>query len=333
MTNIDTHVTLATYSQSVEAPVSNPAIPPLSRHKHKKKLNSKSGARRRHHILVYTGLILAAAIAVFPLLFMVSSSLKADDQQIFADLASWRAFFPVGELTLDNYAGVNDRVPAVRFFINSIIVTLAIVLLGLFVNSLIGFAIARIRFRGSKFVLSLVLATLMVPFETIAVPMIYWVSKLPTISWAKDGFLLSQGMLNTYQVQILPFVANALAIFLFVQQFKTIPKEFDEAAKVDGASWFTIYLKIIVPMSKSTFATVAIILMLPAWNSYLWPLMAVQQEDLRPVSVGMQYFFQLNPEWGQIMAYATLITLPMLILFVIFQKAFVTSLASSGVKG
>ncbi|MDO5049409.1 MAG: carbohydrate ABC transporter permease [Actinomycetaceae bacterium] len=294
---------------------------------------SASTQRKTNKILIYAGLTIAAASAIFPLLFMISASLKTSDQQIFADLSSWRAFFPVGDLTFDNYLNVNDRVPALRFFLNSMIVTIAIVVIGLFINSLIAFAIARIRFKGSQFVLSVVLATLMVPFETIAVPLIYWVSKLPRVSWAGDGFLVTQGLLNTYQVQILPFIANALAIFLFVQQFKSIPRDFDEAARVDGAGWFTIYRKIIVPMSKSTFATVAIITMLPAWNSYLWPLMAVQKEHLRPVSVGMQYFFQLNPQWGEIMAYATLITLPMIILFVMFQRSFVTSLSSSGVKG
>lgn len=300
--------------------------------KHKDTMRA-SNKRRLNTTLIYILLVLAAAIAVFPLLFMVSSSLKASDQQIFADLTSWRAFFPVGDLTFDNYANVNNRVPAFRFFFNSVLVTVAIVVFGLFVNSLIAFAIARIRFKGYQVVLSIVLATLMVPFETIAVPLIYWVRKLPLVTWAGDGFLIRQGLLNTYQVQILPFIANALAIFLFVQQFKSIPKDFDEAARVDGAGWFTIYRKIIVPMSRSTFATVAIITMLPAWNSYLWPLMAVQKENLRPVSVGMQYFFQLNPAWGEIMAYATLITLPMIILFVMFQRSFVTSLSSSGVKG
>ncbi|MBF1088296.1 MAG: carbohydrate ABC transporter permease, partial [Schaalia sp.] len=133
--------------------------------------------------------------------------------------------------------------------------------------------------------------------------------------------------------QILPFIANALAIFLFAQHFGDIPREIDEAARVDGAGWWTIYRRIVVPLSGPTFATVAIITMLPAWNSYLWPLMVVQAESMRPASVGMQYFFQLNPVWGQIMAYGTLITLPVLIIFVAFQRSFVQSLAGTAVKG
>lgn len=293
---------------------------------------SKSATKRRSLILTYVALIIVSCAAVFPLLFMMFSSLKSD-QQIFSDIDGVRAFLPVGDLSLDNYRGVFQRVPAGQFLLNSFIVTVAIVGLGLIVNSMIGFAISRMRWRGKGLILSLVLATLMVPFETIAVPLVFWVAKLPSVQWVVDGFLTKQGMLNTYQVQILPFVANALAIFLFAQHFGDIPKEIDEAARVDGAGWFTIYRKIIVPLSGPTFATVAIITMLPAWNSYLWPLMVVQNEGMRPVSVGMQYFFQLNPVWGQIMAYGTLITLPVLVIFVIFQRSFVASLAGTAVKG
>lgn len=292
----------------------------------------RAATKRRSRVLTYIGLVVAASVAVFPLLFMIFSSLKPDSQ-IFADLGSVKAFLPVGELSLDNYEGVFQRVPAGRFLMNSAIVTVCIVVLGLVVNSMIGFAIARMRWKGKRIILSLVLATLMVPFETIAVPLVFWVAKLPSLQWVVDGFLVKQGMLNTYQVRILPYIANALAIFLFSQHFGDIPKEIDEAARVDGASWFTIYRKIVVPLSGPTFATVAIIMMLPAWNSYLWPLMVVQEEAMRPVSVGMQYFFQLNPVWGEIMAYGTLITVPMLVLFIIFQRSFVQSLAGTAVKG
>ncbi|MGP9604839.1 carbohydrate ABC transporter permease [Brachybacterium sp. AOP42-E1-35] len=288
--------------------------------------------RRRHKLLIYVGLIIATLFTSLPILFMVVSSLKPETQ-IFADLRSIRAFLPIGDVSLDNYSGVMDRVPAVRFIANSLLVTTLIVGIGLIVNSMIGFAISRMRWRGKGLILSLVLATLMVPFEAIAVPMVFWVSKLPLLSWEGDGFLLSQGMLNSYSVQVLPFVANALGIFLFVQQFNDIPRELDEAARIDGASWFGIYRRVIVPLSGPTFATVAIITMLPAWNQYLWPLMVVQQEELRPSSVGMQYFFQLNTAWGEVMAYATMITLPVLIVFFLFQRTFVTSISASGLKG
>jgi multiple sugar transport system permease protein len=246
---------------------------------------------------------------------------------------SVQAFLPVGDISLQNYADVFDRVPVARFLLNSVLVTVAIVGFGLIVNSMAGFALSRMEFRGRKVVLTLIIATLIVPFETIAVPMVYWVSKLPTLVF--EGFVLKYdfGWLNTYQVQIIPFVANAFSIFLFHQYFSTIPPSLDEAARMDGAGWFTIYRRIIAPLSGPAFATVAILTFLPAWNSYLWPLMVVQKEELRPVMVGMQYFFQLNTAWGEVMAYTSLITLPVLVMFLAFQRAFVSSIAASGVKG
>lgn len=296
------------------------------------KQTSLSARTRWRKIGAYAGLILATSVAIGPILFMLVSSLKPD-QQIFGDMGTLRSFLPIGDISLDNYVAVFDRVPAARFIANSLIVTISIVGFGLVVNSMIGFAISRMRWKGKNVILSFVIATLVLPFETFAVPMVYWVSKLPNLAWVQDGFLLKQGLLNTYSVQILPFVANGLAIYLFAQHFSNIPKELDEAARMDGAGWWTIYSRMAIPLSKPTIATVAIITMLPAWNSYLWPLMVIQSEDLRPASVGMQYFFQLRPVWGEIMAYGMLITLPVLIIFFMFQRSFVTSLAASGLKG
>ena len=178
----------------------------------------------------------------------------------------------------------------------------------------------------TRSILGIILATLIVLFETLALPLLWWANKLPYY----DG---SIGWLDTYEVQFVPFIANAFAIYLFYQYFDSIPKELDEAAKVDGASWFTIYRKIVMPLSGPAIATVAILTFLPAWNQYMWPLMSVQTEALRPVMVGLDYFKQLNTSWGQLMAYASLITIPILALFIAFQRSFVNSIASSGVKG
>ncbi|MGQ4390094.1 carbohydrate ABC transporter permease [Streptomyces sp. SAS_270] len=132
------------------------------------------------------------------------------------------------------------------------------------------------------------------PFETFALPLVWWVNQLPLLR--VNGFQLewTTGWMDTYQVQIVPFVANAFSIFFFHQYFQSIPRELDEAAIVEGAGWFTIYRRIVMPLSGPAVATVAILTFLPAWNSYLWPLMVVQSEELRPVMVGISYFFQLN---------------------------------------
>jgi len=286
-----------------------------------------AGERRRSWTPWLIQLLRIALCLVFglPLVFMIVSSFKPDTQ-IFGDLGSVAAFLPVGDLTLDNYVGVFERVPFLRFLLNSVLISVVTVVLGIIVNSMAAFALSRLEFRGQKLVLGVILATLIVPFETMALPLLWWVNQLPYF----DG---SIGWLDTYEVQIVPFIANAFSIYLFYQYFDSIPKELDEAATVDGASWFRIYRSVVMPLAGPAIATVAILTFLPAWNSYLWPLMVTQSEALRPAMVGIDYFKQLNVSWGQIMAYASIITVPVLTMFVAFQRAFINSIASSGVKG
>jgi multiple sugar transport system permease protein len=270
-------------------------------------------------------------LASFPIVFMIVSSFKPDTQ-IFADLGSLKGFLPVGDLSLDNYRGVFERVPAGRFLLNSIGISAVTVAVGLLINSMAAFALSRMRWRGRKIVFAAILATLIVPFETFALPMVWWVNKLPWLTF-DNGFALTQGWLDTYRVQIIPFLASAFSIYLFYQYFQTIPTELDEAARMDGASWFGIYSRVVMPLAGPAVATVSILTFLPAWNAYLWPLMVVQSEEYRPVMTGIQYFFLLNVSWGQVMAYASMITVPVLLLFIAFQRSFISSIASSGVKG
>lgn len=272
--------------------------------------------------------VILALVFGLPLVFMIVSSFKPDTQ-IFGDLGGIQAFLPVGKLSLDNYAGVFDRVPFAQFILNSIIISVTTVVLGIVVNSLAAFSLSRMRLPGGRFALGVILATLIVPFEVMALPLLWEVNQLPYF----DGAQIVQGWLDTYTVQIVPFIANAFSIFLFYQYFDSIPKELDEAARVDGAGWFRIYRSIIMPLAGPAVATVAILTFLPAWNQYLWPLMVTQSEAVRPAMVGIDYFKQLNTSWGQIMAYASIITIPVLTLFVAFQRSFVNSIASQGLKG
>ncbi len=308
------------------------APPARSRQNARRAPRSAATSRRWGVVATYVAMSLLAVVFLFPLVFMFVSSLKPD-AQILQDIDSPMAFLPVGDISLDNYFGVFDRVPVAQFMFNSVLVTVLTVGLGLVINSMAGFALSRLAWRGRIVVLAVIIATLIVPFETIAVPMVYWVAQLPTLVFEGGVLKYDFGWLNTYEVQIVPFIANAFSIFLFTQYFSTIPKSLDEAARIDGASWFGIYRRIIVPLSGPAFATVAILTFLPAWNQYLWPLMVVQKENLRPVMVGMQYFFQLNTAWGEVMAYTSMITIPVLVVFLVFQRAFVSSIAASGVKG
>ena len=285
-------------------------------------------------------MIVLAAFFLFPILFMFMSSFKPN-LDLLRDSTSLRAFLPVGQISLDNYAGVFKRVPAALFVFNSLFVTLMTVVLGLIFNSMAGFAISRLKWRGRNAVLTLVIATLIVPFETIAIPLLLLVSKLPWIGLQDGALNFEQGWLDSYQVQIVPFIANGFSIFLFAQYFKSLPIDLDEAARVDGATGFQVYRRIIMPLSGPAIATVAILTFLPTWNAYLWPLMVTQSEAVRPVMVGLQYFFQVTGgggggggvAWGEIMAYLSMITLPVLVLYVALQRSFVESIAASGVKG
>ncbi len=276
----------------------------------------------------YVVLGLIAVIFIFPLVFMLMSSLKPD-QQLLEDTKSLRAFLPVGDVSLDNYFAAFHRAPVGLFILNSVIVTGVTVALSLLACSAAAFAFVFVEWKGRNLMLSLILATLIVPFETIAIPLLLVASKLPWIG--ADG--VTWGWLNSYRVQIVPFIADGLTIFLFVQYFKDLPGELIEAARVEGASWGQIYRRIVMPLAGPVLATAAILKFLVMYNQYLWPLMVTQEEGYRPVMVGLQYFFQLNRAWGEIMAYLSLITVPVLAFYLYLQKAFIASIASTGVKG
>ncbi len=277
----------------------------------------------------YSVLVLVALVFAFPLVFMVVSSLKPD-LQLLQDTGSLRAFLPVGDISLDNYYAAFERAPIGLFMMNSVFVTVVTVSLSLVICSVAAFSFTFLSWQGRDVILSIVLATLIIPFETIAIPLLLEVSRLPWIG--VDG--IEWGWLNTYRVQIIPWIVDALTIFLFVQYFKDLPKELIEAARAEGASWFQIYYKVVMPLSGPVVATGAILKSLKMYNEqYLWPLIVVQDEAHRPIMVGLGYFFQLDVAWGELMAYLTLISVPVLVFYLILQRAFIASIASTGVKG
>lgn len=275
----------------------------------------------------YAVLSAMALVFLFPVVFMVVSSLKPN-LQLLRDSGSLRAFVPVGDIGIDNYVEAFARVPILRFVFNSLLVTGATVGIGLFVNSLAAFSFAHVRWPGKQVVLALVIATFIVPFETIAIPLLLLVSKLP---WLDLGGLRTS-WLNSYHVQIIPFIAHGFQVFLFYQFFREIPGSVLESAKIDGASLFRVYARIVIPLSGPAIATVTVLRSLEMWNQYLWPIMTIQSSGFRPVMVGLQYFFQLNVEWGEVMAYLSIITVPILLLYFRLQRSFIESVAATGVK-
>jgi multiple sugar transport system permease protein len=188
------------------------------------------------------------------------------------------------------------------------------------INSLIAYALARLRFAGRGVLLTIIIALIIIPLEAVVVPLLLIVNRF--------------GWLDSYHVQIIPFIADPFSIFLFYQFFIGLPKDMEEAALVDGASLFGIYWKIVLPLSSPVFATVAILQFLLHWNDFLWPLMVTRGETYRPLMVAIQQFFSQDPKvWGDIMAFASMITIPVLFVFLLFQKWFVQSVATTGVKG
>lgn len=294
------------------------------------KASYSSGYRARKtisSILRYVVMILIAIFFLFPIVFMVISSFKENELQVVSDMGSLRAFLPVGEMGIQNYRDVFASLDFGSLMFNSVLIMLFTVIIGLFVNSLIAYSLARLRFKGRGILLGVIIALIIIPFEAVAIPLLVLVNKLPWFGGATTW-------LDSYHVQIIPFIADAFSIFLFYQFFINIPKALEEAALIDGASLFRIFWNIVIPLSRPIFATVAILQALASWNRFMWPLMVTRGPDVRPLTVGIQSFFGQDPRlWGDLMAFASLITIPVLIVFLLFQKWFVQSVASTGIKG
>lgn len=269
--------------------------------------------------VLYAVLIALAIFFLFPLIYMVASSFKPDDR-VLADSDSLRAFLPIPFAGFENYQNAIERAQFPRVFLNSAIISGFIVAIGLVVNSLFGYALARLRFRGRNILLAVVIALIIIPFEALAVPLLFMGAEV--------------GWLDTYQIQILPFIANPLFIFLFYTFFIGIPKSLEEAARIDGAGPARVFVSVVAPLAKPAYATVAILGFLFSWGQFLWPTMVTRGVDVRPLPVGIAVFQTTPPvSWGDIMAYTVMMTLPLLIIFLIFQRQFVQGVASSGVKG
>jgi len=267
--------------------------------------------------------LLICVLVVAPLYMMVAISLKNDEQQVLVDFGNWRAFWVwPWAASLDNYRIVlaDKQAPFLRFMFNTVLIVASIVIIGIFVNSACAFALSRLRFAGRGLILALIVALIIIPMEALAIPLLLMTARA--------------GQLETYQAQIVPFIAHPFSIFLFYQFFSKLPKELDEAAFVEGATPFQVYWKIVLPLSLPVIATVAILQSLEYWNAYLWPLMVTRGPATRPVSLALAQFFGTPPYlWGQLMAFSVMMSLPVLILYLLFQRWFIQSVVNSAVKG
>lgn len=269
-------------------------------------------------VLHYTVNIIMSLLFITPLLWMIVSSFKPETY-IFADLNSIKALLPTG-FTFDNYIKAFKRIPMLKFLFNSIFYVSIIVVSGLIVNSTCGYALAKLKFRGRSIILSAIIILLIVPFESILLPLYFVVNGL---KWV-----------NTWFALIVPFIANCFNIFMFRQFFMDIPNELLEASAIDGASPMRTFVSIVIPSSGPVFATVFILDYITHWGDFMWPILVCTGESIRNIQLGIQAFFTLPPIfYGQVMATLTFTTLPIVILFLLLQKYYVQGIMSSGIKG
>lgn len=279
--------------------------------------------RNRQKDLYFAGfLFILGLLIITPIFLMFISSLKDDRYEIMRDMGSLKAFF-VLHPTLHNFKEVlfESVQNFGRSFINSIIVLSVTVVLTSIVCSMAGYALQRGKLKIKKFIFLVVLSLYIIPMEAIMLPLMYQVS-----SW---------GITDTFSVQILPFVASPLYIYLFYNYFKEIPVSLSENAELEGASFWQIFKDIYLPMNKAPIITVCILQGMDMWNQYLWPLLVTTDQKVRPMSVALSSFTGTGGDiyWDQLMAASVVMLLPVLVLFIIFQRNFIESVGSSAVKG
>lgn len=264
----------------------------------------------RHLVLIFF-----SAIMAFPFIWLVLSSFKSADNLFTSPLT----FFPE-TWHFENYINAWNAAPFGDFFINTFIMSAGIVIAQVITCSLAGYALAVIDFKGKAFLFILILGTMMVPFEATLIPTFLLAGEL--------------NLLNTHLGLILPSATGVLGIFIMRQHFMTIPKDVIEASVIDGASHFTIFFRILLPLSKSPLATVSIFAFMNAWNSYTWPLLATTTTEMRTVQIGLNYM--ADPDrgimWPELLAASTFVIIPILVLFLILQKYFVKGVMHTGTK-
>lgn len=267
-------------------------------------------------------LILVSIISIFPFIWLLSTSLKGGGENIFA----YPPTIIPKDFTLDNYIGVWHRVDLMRYFINSMIVAGATVVLNLILSSLAAYPLARMEFKGKKITFFAILATIMIPFQAIMLPVYLITLKLHLVDSYGDVF----GFIGL----VMPFAVSAFGIFLMRQAFLAIPREMEEAAIVDGCNVFQVFWKVLLPMVKPSLAVLAIFTFIGSWGEFLWPSIVLTKEAMYTLPVGvnnLQGMFSSN--WRYIAAGSIISTIPIIIFFLCMQKYFISGENEGAVKG
>ncbi|MFN8446655.1 MAG: carbohydrate ABC transporter permease [Caldilineaceae bacterium] len=280
-------------------------------------LQQKKTRQRLYQLLVYLLLLVLGALFALPLVWMLSTALKSNDQLI--------VFPPIWipkPLMWENFPQAWQYAPFGTYLLNTLVVTMVALLGQVLSASFVAYGFARLRFPGREQLFVIVLATMMLPYIVTLVPIFLIFRNL--------------GWIDTYLPLTVPhyFGGGPFFIFLLRQYFRTIPMELSDAARIDGAGEFGIFFRIIIPLSLPALATVCIFSFLGHWNDFLGPLIYINSEEKKTLMLGLQSFIGLhNQRFQYLMAMSTLITLPTLILFFLFQRVFIRSIVLTGMKG
>ncbi|GIK71431.1 MAG: glycerol-3-phosphate ABC transporter permease [Chloroflexota bacterium] len=268
------------------------------------------------HTLNHLLIILAATAIGFPFFYMIASSLKT-----IGEVYSIPMVLLPAQPQWSNFAEVWRVVPFPRFTFNSVVYTVGITLGEFFMGMTAGFAFARLRFPKRELLFFIVLLTFMIPGQITLIPRFILLKEL--------------GWINTYQGLIVPELSSAFALFLLREHFRSLPDELFDAAKMDGAGYLRQLLQVAMPLSKPITATLLLLASVAHWNAYLWPLIVTNSQSMRTLPIGIQGIKSAFdfPQWHLIMAGATIVVLPLVILFMFAQKQFIEGATQGALKG
>lgn len=258
--------------------------------------------------------VVVSAIVIFPLYWMLVVAFSPRGELFTQELRFWPS-----ALTLENFETVFSRFPVADWFLNSVVIGVFVTAFTVVVNMLAGYAFARLKFPGNNVIFLVVLSTMMIPVQVIMVAQFKLVSGI--------------GISGTYWAVILPSAAAAFGIFLARQFIIGIPNELIEAARIDGAGHIRIFVQIVLPLCKPLLAVLTLLTLMGTWNDFAWPLIALKDPDLFTLPIGLLYLKgQTTPDYNAIMALALISVIPIVILFLVFQRYFVQGFARSGIR-
>ena len=260
------------------------------------------------NIFTHIVLILICILSLIPFLWLLSTALKGRSENIFA----YPPVFIPKDFTLDNFKEVLKLVPIIRYVINSFIVAASTVVLNVILSALAAYPLARMEFKGKKIAFFAILATIMVPFQTIMLPIYIITLKLHLI----DSYSTFAGFLG----MVMPFAVNAFGIFLLRQAFLTIPKEIEESAVIDGCNSFQIFFKLLFPMIKPSVALLAIFTFIGSWGEFLWPSIVLTNEKLFTLPVGINNLSSAFSSDYRLVAAGSIVSIIPIVIFFLAQK-------------